>query len=109
MARGNVLVWRVRLCLVLTAAGLVHVHGGKSASQHEPEQMAAIAIPVKCATTPARSTSPLRASASGDVPAAEAGKHCGQLAGPAAPIRTTNRPSVKPEVVSPRLGAFALR
>jgi hypothetical protein len=108
MAQGNVLVWRVRLCLVLTAAGLVNVHGGKSAS-HEREQMAAIAIPVKCADPPARGTSALRASASGHVPAAEAGKYCGQLAGPAPAIRATHRPSVKPDVASPRLGALAVR
>jgi hypothetical protein len=107
MTQGNMLVWRIRLCLVLTAAALVHVNTGKNAS-HKREQMAATAIPVKCAAPPARSAAPLQDAAFGHAPAAEAGNDCGRLASPAA-IRTTNRPIAKPDVVSPRFGALAAR
>ena len=107
MASESIFIWRIRLCLVLTVAGLVSMNGEKG-NPPKPAQMLIAASHAKCPAPPARNPGGRPASGSGAISPAEAGKHCVRHASPTV-VRTSDAQKFKPEVASPSLGAMGAR
>jgi hypothetical protein len=104
MGSASIFVWRVRLCLVLTAVGLVFVNERGKDGPGDQERMLS-AVSVKCPPPASRHSPALPESGIRSISPGESDKHCAQLAGQAV-IRAGSGQKFKPDVGSPPLGAL---
>lgn len=104
MASASIFVWRIRLCLVLTATGMFFINSGKDGAPRQ-EQMLIAASHVKCPPPASRNSAASPAAGSPGASPADR-KPCAPLAS-AAVIRTSsNAQKFKPEIGSRALGAL---
>jgi hypothetical protein len=105
MTRASIFVWRLRLCLVLTAVGLALASGGDKNGPAKQEQMLSAVSHVKCPPSGGRNSAALESSGSRSASPAESDTLCAQLPGQAV-IRTGSAQKFKSDVKSPALGAL---
>jgi hypothetical protein len=104
MGPAGIFIWRVRLCLILTAVGLVFVNtGGKSGPAKQERMLSPVSA--KCPLPASRNSAAPQGPGTRPTSPAEPDKRCDQIPAQTV-IRTGGGQKLKPDVGSHRLGAL---